>query len=167
MDMDKVARQYDEVLAMAVNICQQQRDVARDLTQDLMLKLTEMERREGNLARVLVGGKINKGFIYTALRNNYIDWRNKEGRLAKDARVPEGQQQPISSTELDVRTRLRQLDALAGHEHYGQYYEKLFHTFVLEGHTYRSFQAATQISVSTVFYEMKFLKAELRKYLKQ
>lgn len=164
MNTSDVTNLYQDFIKMAYRVGASE-DQASELVQEFFLKLAEIELKDGSLDRLIKNGTINRGYVYKALRNMLLNLKKHESRFARDVPPPDATVEPISDTEIDVITKLRELDLQANHDFYEEYYEKLFTCFVLHNHTYRSFHRATEISISTVFYEMKYLKHELQKHL--
>ena len=130
---------------------------AEDIVQELFCKLTEIERKEGHLDRISFKGKPNLGYIFNAVRNRYFTLKRKSRHVAPDADLPEITTNPKSCTEIDV-------DHCLGKMHH--YHRKLFKVYTSENHSLRSMSKATGISVSTLFYELKFIKESLKQYLR-
>jgi len=131
-------------------------DEAADIVQGLFCKLIEIERKEGDLDRISFKGKPNLGYLFTATRNMYLTLKRKGRHVANDAELPEIITQQKSSMEIDVDNALDKMH---------HYHKKLFNVYVSENHSLRSMSRATNISVSTLFYELKFIKNKLKTYL--
>lgn len=131
------------------------RDEAEDIVQELMIRLLEIDRREGNLIRITKEGKLNMSYIFRAIKNlkeKNFRWKRI---INQDATYPIIVSQPESTLELDIRIKLDKM-----HRYYGMLYDAY-----LQDGSMRILSKGSKIALRTIWNDLKYIKTELRKHL--
>lgn len=150
MRVKDVANMYQDLLKIAKYHGVDYED-AQDIVQDLFVKLTEIENKEGSLDRLTYKGKINTVYLFNAIRNITINKRKYSDRnlqIEKDSVIPEF---TIQTTE--IKEHLKTLDPFC---------QKLYAAYMQDNISMRELSRKTNISVTTIFYGVKNIRETLK-----
>jgi len=131
------------------------KDEAEDIVQELLIRLLEIDRREGNLNRLTKDGKLNMSYIFRSI----INFREKISRWKKnideDADYPPTRTDPYLTLELDIQLKLDTM-------HY--YYPMLYKAYLQDG-SMRVLARGSKISLKTIWNDLKYIKQQLKQHL--
>lgn len=143
---------YDDVYRFALSLAGQQCD-AVDLTQNAFLKFA----RKGASIRE---SKKAKNWLFSVLRNEFIDQRRKNTRFPTQELDPDFHSEtPSAASHSDGQAALKELSSLA------QPFRETLALYYLQGHTYPEIAAILKIPVGTVMSRLSRGKTQLRKKL--
>lgn len=81
-------------------------ELAKDLVQELYLKLLQIEKKEGSLDHICQGTKPNTTWAYTVLNHLFID------HIRKQKKMPEHREMVEIAAEPEIQTQEKKLTAL-------------------------------------------------------
>jgi len=129
---------------------------AEDVTHDLFIKLKEIEIKDGNIDKIFYKGNVNMVYIFNAIRNMVYNIKNKTNRsVCIDDIIPMSTHEP-SLVDIEVQEQLLDM---------GRYYHSLYDAYFNDNISMRKLAQETSISLTTIFYDLKYIKGKLKPIL--
>ncbi len=150
MNVNDIINMRGEFLKMALYYGVDEDD-AKDVVQDLYLKLLELQEKEGSLDRITFKGKLNKVYIFNAIRNMILNkkrYSDRNVRIEKDAVIPE-----FTIQQSEIKEHLSMMDIFS---------QQLYDAYMTDNISMRELSKRTNISVTTIFYGVKNIRENLK-----
>ena len=150
MDINDIIKMRGEFIKMALYYGVDE-DTAKDVVQDLYVKLIELENKEGSFERITYKGKLNKVYVFNTIRNIIINKRrytDRNIRIEKDDVIPE-----FTIQQTEIKEKLSQMDIFS---------QQLYDAYMKDNISMRELSKRTNISVTTIFYGVKNIRENLK-----
>ncbi len=135
-------------------------ETAKEIVQQMYLKIGEIELKEGNLKRFInYNGQINTVWVFKVLQNLYIDSTKK--KEYKMEIYIEYNQQPIDDQENEYHTILSKMKLVI--LSLNEYEQMLLELYFVHDRSLREISKRTGIGVHSIFNTIKNAKEKIKK----
>jgi len=160
LHLSDIAKKHDEWIKVAIYVGAAP-SVAEDYVQDMYIKLSQMEEREGNLNRIRNNqGEVNTVYIFKILSNFVIDAARKPSKtISLDGQIEDIGELNIMSEKAysELITCIREcIDSMH------QYDKMLLELHFVYGMSMRNIEKQTKIPKHSVFNTLKNAKQKIK-----
>lgn len=183
MKVKDVTNMYQDLLKIAKYHGVDYED-AQDIVQDLFVKLTEIEKKEGNLNRLTYKGKINTVYLFNAVRNitlnkirskknniriiddydEMISRERSDGVLysGKNRNIPSAIKDDFLTDDTNPEYDVKKAEIKEHLKTLDPFCQKLYTAYMQDNISMRELSRKTNISVTTIFYGVKNIRETLK-----
>jgi len=135
-------------------------ETAKEIVQQMYLKIGEIELKEGNLKRFInYNGAINTVWVFKVLQNLYIDSTKK--KEYKSQIYIEYDEQPLDEQELEYHEILSKMQVVI--LSFNEYEQMLLELYFVHDRSLREISKRTGIGVHSIFNTIKNVKEKIKK----
>jgi hypothetical protein len=153
MQVKDITKYYKEFIAIA-KYHDTDDETAKDVVQDVFLKLCEIQQREGSIDRLTYRGKLNMVYIFNAIRNTIYTKKKKAKKMQYVwAYANEGMSEQPGMLLGEVNEML---------QNEGAFFHKLYISYFNDKISIRKLSKETGIGTNTIFQGITFIKNKIK-----
>jgi len=141
------------------------KETAKEVVQQMYLKIGEIELKEGNLDRFLnYNGAINTVWVFKVLQNLYIDY-NKKKTVSSEYYDLEYEVEPVEEQEIEYHIIISKMKLVI--LSFNEYEQILLELYFVHNRSFREISKRTGIGVHSIFNTIKNAKEKIKKAIEK